>query len=306
MIDADLQYPPEVIPDMLALAQDHGVVVAHRQSYQESPVRHAMSRGFQWFFGKLLHGLDCDVQSGLKLFKREIIEEVHAEDVTPWTLDIPLLTTALYLGFTIGEIDITFEKRTNGESKIQFVSSIREIGGHAIKHKFKAKKPRQISPTHTGSMIGAGLVHRGKKFVTHTTLHPNRSALDVLSNNQKFFLYKGVLLQRIEYFLDGKLALVHIPFEEIEQYSDKYNPSVLVLDEMRLVENVQIAIAIKTYPDGKLTGKLRSNLPISDQIAGYFGGGGHAYAAGFRVYENYDTTITELVDATEKVLREAA
>jgi glycosyltransferase involved in cell wall biosynthesis/cellulose synthase/poly-beta-1,6-N-acetylglucosamine synthase-like glycosyltransferase len=148
-----------------------------------------MSRGFQWFFGKLLHGLDCDVQSGLKLFKREIIEEVHAEDVTPWTLDIPLLTTALYLGFTIGEIDITFEKRTNGESKIQFVSSIREIGGHAIKHKFKAKKPRQISPTHTGSMIGAGLVHRGKKFVTHTTLHPNRSALDVLSNNQKFFLY---------------------------------------------------------------------------------------------------------------------
>ena len=118
--------------------------------------------------------------------------------------------------------------------------------------------------------------------------------------------YKGVLLQRIEYFLDGKLALVHIPFEEIEQYSDKYNPSVLVLDEMRLVENVQIAIAIKTYPDGKLTGKLRSNLPISDQIAGYFGGGGHAYAAGFRVYENYDTTITELVDATEKVLREAA
>ena len=56
--------------------------------------------------------------------------------------------------------------------------------------------------------------------------------------------YKGVLLQRIEYFLDGKLALVHIPFEDIQQYSDKYNPSVLVLDEMRLVENVEVAIAV--------------------------------------------------------------
>lgn len=118
--------------------------------------------------------------------------------------------------------------------------------------------------------------------------------------------YKGVLLQRVEYYLDGKLALVHIPFEDIQQYSDKYNPSVLVLDEMRLVENVVVAIAIKTYPDGKLTGKLRSNLPISEMIAGYFGGGGHQYAAGFRVYENYETVLNELLTATQKALDEAA
>jgi len=114
--------------------------------------------------------------------------------------------------------------------------------------------------------------------------------------------YKGELLQRIEYFLDGKLALVHIPFDEIQEYSDKYNPSVLVLDEMRLVEGVDVACAIKTYPDGKLTGKLRSNLPVSEQIAGFFGGGGHKYAAGFRVYEEYAKIIPELIDATEKAL----
>lgn len=115
--------------------------------------------------------------------------------------------------------------------------------------------------------------------------------------------YKGRLLQRIEYFLEGKLALVHIPFEEIEEYSDKYNPSVLVLDEMRLVEEVELAVAVKTYPDGKLTGKLRGNLPIAEQVAGYFGGGGHDYAAGFRVYESYDQVVKELVDATDKALR---
>jgi phosphoesterase RecJ-like protein len=116
--------------------------------------------------------------------------------------------------------------------------------------------------------------------------------------------YKGELIQRIEYYLDGKLALVHIPFEDIEKYSDKYNPSVLVLDEMRLVENVQVAVAIKTYPDGKLTGKLRSNIPISETIAGYFGGGGHPYAAGFRVYEDYDKIVAELVTATDNALNE--
>lgn len=116
--------------------------------------------------------------------------------------------------------------------------------------------------------------------------------------------YKGELIQRIEYLLDGELALVHIPFEDIQAYSDKYNPSVLVLDEMRLVEGVKVAVAIKTYPDGKLTGKLLTNAPVAESIASFFGGGGHLYAAGFRVYEEYNAIIKELVTATDKALRE--
>ncbi len=125
---------------------------------------------------------------------------------------------------------------------------------------------------------------------------------EYMKKSPEILAYKGELISRIEYFLDGKLAVVHIPWEDIQKYSDQYNPSVLVLDEMRLVENVEIAVAIKTYPDGKLTGKLRSNSPISEEIAGYFGGGGHAYAAGFRTHEQYDTIISELVTATEKAL----
>lgn len=116
--------------------------------------------------------------------------------------------------------------------------------------------------------------------------------------------YKGVLIERIEYFLDGKIAFIHIPWEEIQTYSDKYNPSALVLDEMRLVEGVEIGVAIKTYPDGKLTGKLRSNSPISEAVAGFFGGGGHEYAAGFRVYESIDTIIPELLTAVDKALKD--
>ena len=125
---------------------------------------------------------------------------------------------------------------------------------------------------------------------------------EFMKKSPEILAYKGRLIERIEYLLDGKLALVHVPWEEIQKYSDQYNPSVLVLDEMRLVEGVEIACAIKTYPDGKLTGKLRSNAPVSGQIAGYFGGGGHPYAAGFRVYEDYDTIVRELVEASDRAL----
>lgn len=127
---------------------------------------------------------------------------------------------------------------------------------------------------------------------------------EFMKKSPEILAYKGELITRIEYLLDGKLAIVHIPWDEIEKYSDQYNPSVLVLDEMRLVEGVELGVAIKTYPDGKLTGKLRGNLPIAETVAGYFGGGGHKYASGFRVYEEYDKILSELVTATDKALKE--
>jgi phosphoesterase RecJ-like protein len=119
--------------------------------------------------------------------------------------------------------------------------------------------------------------------------------------------YKGALLQRVEYHADGQLALVHIPWEEISKYSSKYNPSMLVIDEMRLVEGVKLAICVKTYPDGKITGKIRANsgYKVAETIAKFFGGGGHPYVAGFRTYsDNYDEVKAELIGAVDKVLME--
>lgn len=154
--------------------------------------------------------------------------------------------------------------------------------------------------------------------VTSETLRVAATLVDLgaspstIDNRRKQFMkkspeilqYKGELIGRIEYLLDGNLALIHIPWEEIQRYSDQYNPSVLVLEEMLYVEGVHVAVAIKTYPDGKITGKVRTNLPIAETVASYFGGGGHNYAAGFRAYEEYDTIVSELITATDKILKE--
>ncbi|EDK72580.1 phosphoesterase, DHHA1, partial [candidate division TM7 genomosp. GTL1] len=127
---------------------------------------------------------------------------------------------------------------------------------------------------------------------------------EFMKKSPEILAYKGKLIERIKYALDGTLAMVHIPWEDIQAYSDQYNPSVLVLDEMRMVNGVEVAVAIKTYPDGKLTGKLRTNVPIAEKIAGFFGGGGHKYAAGFRVYEEYDIVYRELITAIDKLLKD--
>lgn len=151
--------------------------------------------------------------------------------------------------------------------------------------------------THNAYYVAGKLTELGAKVAT---IEERRRQF--MKKTPEILAYKGALISRIEYFLDGKLAVVHIPWEEIQKYSDQYNPSVLVLDEMRLVEGVELGVAIKTYPDGKITGKLRANIPIAEKVAGYFGGGGHEYASGFRAYEEYDKILAELITATDKVL----
>ena len=121
--------------------------------------------------------------------------------------------------------------------------------------------------------------------------------------------YKGQLLQRIEYYNDNRIALLTIPWPEIEHYSPMYNPSVLALDDMRLTTDTVVAVVLKIYPDGKVTGKIRSNFgkPVAARLAEEFSGGGHEYASGFKLRNSPDlealktsiiTKAVELLDAT--------
>lgn len=128
---------------------------------------------------------------------------------------------------------------------------------------------------------------------------------EYMKKSQRIFEYKADLIKRAEFYLDGALATVLIPWEDIEEYSDEYNPNVLILEELRMVEGVKIAVAIKTYPDGKVTGKIRAmgDAAIADTVAEYFGGGGHPYAAGFRTYDtNYEEVVADLVKIVSDLL----
>ena len=130
---------------------------------------------------------------------------------------------------------------------------------------------------------------------------------EYMKKSPRILDYKADLIKRIDYSLNGALATVLIPWDDIREYSDEYNPNVLILEELRLVEGVKVAVAIKTYPDGKVTGKIRCapGAAIAEKVAGYFGGGGHEYAAGFRTYDtSYDEVLTDLVRIVPELLAE--
>jgi len=141
MIDADLQYPPEALPAMIAKIYDDGadVVIANRVHHKTSLRRRIVSKLFRSLSG-LLHGQPYDMQSGLKLLRRDILTYCDLKP-TRWTLDLELMSYAQALGCRIDSVDIDFAERVSGQSKIQLVRASYEILKQSLKLRFHPRTP---------------------------------------------------------------------------------------------------------------------------------------------------------------------
>lgn len=187
-IDADLQYPPDALPGMLekALSGFDIVVSDRRGAKNEGFLRRLASYVFHLIFSKFLHGLDVDTQSGLKLFRTEIAREVTV-NASPWTFDLEFLLKARNYGYSMGNYPIVFEDRRAGKSKVVVWKASFEIGWNALKLRFKNIDPLYLPAQEKGTMTGAGVVHKGTRFIVHTTLGHTMSAIHTFSLGQKVF-----------------------------------------------------------------------------------------------------------------------
>lgn len=188
MIDADLQYPPEILPQLYQKALDTGFSVANRKTYNSTWLRRVASRINAFIFGKLLLGLDTDVQSGLKIFHREIFERLLPNQISAWGMDIPLIHTAYSLGYTPGHVDIDFHPRDGGISKVNFMQTSWQIAKGALRARFARHRIHSFLPTDESSMLDAGFAYKRKRFTTHTTLPHHQSALVTVIGWQQILL----------------------------------------------------------------------------------------------------------------------
>ena len=108
--------------------------------------------------------------------------------------------------------------------------------------------------------------------------------------HESIYRYKGQLIGRTEFFDDNQIGIVTIPQAELNIYSPLYNPGPLIQTDMLQTEGVRVGIVFKVYDDGKITGMIRCNAgaEIANKIAVHFGGGGHGFAAGFKIVDGRD------------------
>lgn len=118
MIDGDLQYPPEALPEMVwQLAHADIVVADRRRSYgQVNHLRGILSHIFTDMIVSMLFGLDTDMQSGLKVFHRRVYDGI--KDPGRWSFDLHLVTHAVSKGAAVANVPIAFYEREGGKSKV--------------------------------------------------------------------------------------------------------------------------------------------------------------------------------------------
>ena len=199
-----------------------------------------------------------------------IVLDHHATEASIQNVTVIINENVVATGELIYELANNLSWPINLEAKNMIASSIMSDSLGLTSEATSARSIQIISELVSGGVSLAELENRRR---------------DLMRKSQRILEYKADLLKRIEYYDNGRIALISIPWSEIEDFSHEYNPSMLVIDEMRNVENVDIAIALKIYKTGRLTAKIRCNfgVGIADKLAEEFGGGGHRYASGFKI-----------------------
>ncbi len=193
MIDSDLQYPPEDIPRMVNVIEEGAdVVVAQRTDLRANRVRKIISKAFNTIFCHWLHGFTFDVQSGLKVFRKEIIDRVSLNP-SPWSFDLEFLLAARAAGYKITSVPIKFGERMYGNSKVHLVRASIQIGLSALRLKL-ANEP--IIPFHgeKEKAIGQGFHYKRTEFVHFSNLHVSESAVRTLLSHQQLMLFSFLFI----------------------------------------------------------------------------------------------------------------
>lgn len=101
---------------------------------------------------------------------------------------------------------------------------------------------------------------------------------------EEIYRYKADLISRTEFDCGGQIVSVTVPQGQINEFSPLYNPAALIQPDMLQISGVKLAIVFKHYDSGKITGAIRASYgyPIASELAEKMGGGGHAYASGFK------------------------
>ena len=93
--------------------------------------------------------------------------------------------------------------------------------------------------------------------------------------------FESEFVNTFDFACDGKLAMAFIPQELMDKYNFNLNEDEGLIDLLRCLEGVVIAIMLHKRPDGfRVSMRSKSNAAPVGPLARRYGGGGHDLAAG--------------------------
>jgi glycosyltransferase involved in cell wall biosynthesis len=123
LIDSDMEYSPEGIPTLLKSIGQYDIVIGFRGKGGREGYRVVLSR-LHSVAMRLLFGVDLqDIQSGIKIFKREVIEEIKPIVSDGFEFDSEVVVKALRRGYKVSYVPVSYHYK--GRSKVSLMDPIK-------------------------------------------------------------------------------------------------------------------------------------------------------------------------------------
>ena len=122
LIDSDLEYPPEKIPEFIKALDKADIIVGHRKTWLNIKKK-LVRRIASIIYVNLVHYLFQvhnfeDIQTGFKAFKRDVIENISPLTSNGFEIDTEILIKASKRGYEIAYVPITYTYKGTSEVKM--------------------------------------------------------------------------------------------------------------------------------------------------------------------------------------------
>lgn len=106
-IDADMQHPPNLIPEFVKKIENYDIVIGNRKkSLSKMPIQRILSNSITSFLLSLKTGVKIlDSQCGFRMYRTEILEDILPSS-NGFEAESQIIVNAALKGYRIGFIDI--------------------------------------------------------------------------------------------------------------------------------------------------------------------------------------------------------
>lgn len=115
----------------------------------------------------------------------------------------------------------------------------------------------------------------------------------------EFSLLK-LALTKTEFLFDNKVACIFLTIQDLINCNCNIQDTHFLIDYLMNIETVKLAVVLSQEKHDECKVSVRSKDEFSAQnVARYFGGGGHIKASGCRIFNEFDKAVKDIKNALE-------
>lgn len=109
-------------------------------------------------------------------------------------------------------------------------------------------------------------------------------------------------INKLEYYFDNRFAITNITQKDLKKFNTDDNSTIGLIFLLSGLKNIDILCVMCEESNGKYKIAFRSNTTDVCAFASLFGGGGHKFASGCKIYGTKNTVKNKIIEKAKEYL----